>query len=177
MNDVMIDFETLGVSPEAVIVQVAGVYFDRYTGETYDEILINIDIQSVIDEGFIMDWSTINFWLSQNKEAQQSVFDNAIDRVKIIPAMKEFNDFLKMPYTSIWSHKDFDFVLLRNYLKLLGIEPTFDFRAGKDIRTLTDLANISSKDYPREGIHHNALDDCKFQIKYCVDCFNQLKQK
>lgn len=32
MKDVMIDIETLGTSQNSVMVQIAGVYFDRYTG-------------------------------------------------------------------------------------------------------------------------------------------------
>lgn len=29
----------------------------------------------------------------------------------------------------------------------------------------------------RKGIHHNALDDCKFQVQYCVAALNIIKER
>jgi len=45
----------------------------------------------------------------------------------------------------------------------------------KDIRTLVEIANVAPQKTERVGIAHNALDDCLFQVKYCVRCFKKLK--
>ena len=176
MKDVMIDLETLGISQNAVIVQMAGVYFDRFTGVTFREICINVSVQDSVNQGFEMNPNTVLWWLKQSKEAQKSVFETDVNDIEsAYTAMRTFNDFLQNAYC-IWSHNSFDFPLVQNHLKKLNITPKFSYRAGKDIRTLTDLAWIDPKDYDCVGVAHNALDDCKFQIKYCVDAFNKLRK-
>jgi len=54
----------------------------------------------------------------------------------------------------------------------------FHYRQTRDIRTLTHLAghqrNESTID-PKDKTH-NALEDCLYQVKYCVECFNKLKE-
>lgn len=173
MTDVMIDFETFGNGKNACVVQVGAVYFNRRNGQIQDEFKVNIDAQSCIESGGEFDASTVYWWLSQSPEAIKSIL--AEPRVDIRKAMMDLNLFLTQA-DNIWSHATFDFVILTETLKRLGIKPNFRYQAARDIRTLTDLAKLSTKDpqFAREGTHHDALDDCKFQVKYCVAAFNKI---
>lgn len=44
----------------------------------------------------------------------------------------------------------------------------------RDIRTLVNLSGIDLKTYDWNKKTHNALDDCKFQVTYCVDAMKKL---
>lgn len=175
MKDVMIDFETFGNGKNACVCQVGAAYFDRVTGEIGRTISFNIDARSVQASGGELDADTVYWWLRQSKEAIESLM--AGEMLHAEDAMDQLNDFLA-DAEFIWSHATFDFVILTETLKRLRIKPKFSYRAARDIRTLMDLAKVSTKSGGvREGTHHNGLDDCKFQIKYCVEAFRKLAKK
>lgn len=172
MKHVMIDFETLATSPNAAVIQIGGVYFDPENNTLGEQFKTNVNWNSLTGE---LDPNTIKWWLGQSDAARASILDT--ENTKVMDetrAFREFNDFL-MRARSIWSHATFDFVILTNTLKRLGIKPSFSYKAGKDIRTLTHLANLPKQGGKREGVHHDALDDCKFQVQYCVECIKTLK--
>lgn len=167
MEDVMIDFETLGHRYDAVIIQIAGAYFSRSTGEVSKTFIRNVNASSELRNGFKVDGSTIYWWLSQSDEARKSIErTNAVDS---LTAMTDFNEFLR-DAKYIWSHATFDFVILMNHLDRLNIKASFTYRKARDIRTLLDVTHISNR-IKRDGVHHNALDDCLHQIKYCIGGF------
>jgi hypothetical protein len=174
MKDVMLDLETFGNSYNAVVVQIGICYFDRYTGDIGDKLLINIDADSSIKAGFCADASTIYWWLSQSKEAQDSICN--VEKMQVSKAIYLVNEFLSKA-KAIWSHATFDFVILMNHLNKLSLKPKFHYRAARDLRTLVDLTDIDYSTRERVGIHHNALDDCIFQVGYAVDCFNKLRKE
>lgn len=165
MKDVMIDVETLGNGKNALLIQIGAVYFDRHTGEIGDGFKVNIDAIDCGNSGGEFDADTVYWWLSQSREAIDSVI--AEPREKIGLAMVKFCAFL-CHAEAVWSHATFDFVIIQETLKRLGLPP-LKYKLARDIRTLVDLAGINTKKYERLGIHHDALDDCNFQIKYCVD--------
>lgn len=172
MKDVMIDFETFGNGDNKVVCQLGAVYFDKKTGELGKELLINIDAASHIALGGVIDASTVYWWLGQSKEAQQSVI--AEPRLDVKDAMQVTNDFLKGA-ARVWSHATFDFVTLMQTMKLCGIKPNVSYKSGMDLRTLVYLAGESVSQHKREGLHHNGLDDAKFQVKYAVAAMRALK--
>lgn len=169
MTDIMIDLETLGTSSNAAVVQIGACFFNRATGEIGRSLRINVrpDV-GVIDSDSVM------FWLSQSKGAQNSIL--AEPRKGSKEAFEELNKFIQGA-KYIWSHATFDFVILTNTLRVLGIKPMFRYQAARDIRTLQDLAGYPMPSKGREGVHHDALDDCKFQVAYCVAAFNALAVK
>jgi hypothetical protein len=173
MKDVMLDFETFGNGKNAAVCQVGAVYFDRRTGETGASLKINIDAESAEESGAALDASTVYWWLSQSPEAIASVI--AEPRIPIRDAFQTLDSFLSNA-DGIWSHATFDFVILQETVKRLGMKPTFKYKAARDIRTLVDLAGINTKspEFVRDGVHHDALADCYFQIKYCVAALQAL---
>jgi hypothetical protein len=172
MNDLMLDLETFGVSPNSIIVQLGACYFNRETGEIGKTFCENIDTPSAQGYGLTIDASTINWWLSQSKNAQESILKEPRTNIKIV--LEQFQEFA-IDATQVWSHATFDFVILLNAYNKVGLKFPFHYRAPRDIRTLTDLANIDPKSYKMQGLEHNALEDCKHQVKYCCDCFKKLK--
>jgi len=169
----MLDLETLSTGNNAVIVQIGACYFDNKTGDIGDEFSINVDIDSAMETGLTVDGDTIKWWMEQSDEARSAVFTRP---QKLVQALTDFNKFVKNVDDVIWSHATFDFVILMNAYEKSGIKSKFSYKSDRDIRTLVNMPGIKKKEFPPVGIHHNALDDCRFQVQYVVDYLNQLRK-
>lgn len=172
MKDLMIDIETMGTGNNAVMIQLAGVFFNKDTGETGDEFCMGIDVKSCLDWGFVTTQETIDWWANQDQNILRHIQETAypVDHV-----IEWFYDFYKNTKgdIKIWSHATFDFVIVQNYLAKIGKHMVH--KNARDIRTLVDLSGIDLKKYDWKMKTHDALDDCKFQIKYCVDAMKLIK--
>lgn len=171
MKDVMLDFETLGNGKDKCLCQVGACFFDRTTGEIGATFKANIDPASHVKAGGVIDAATVFWWMQQSDAARASVLAPGRD---ITQVLNELNDFLA-PAARIWSHATFDFVTLNDTLRQLGIKPRYSYKAGLDIRTLVYLAGTSVSATVRTGVHHDALEDCFHQVKYCVTALNSIK--
>ena len=171
MNDIMLDIETLGTGPNAVIIQIAALDFNRETGEIGDHVDLALSLKESMDKGFSVDASTLSWWLETDSKLLSRIVSSGGG---IQDRLFKLRNFLNKPEVKIWSHATFDFPLVQNYLKTFGVEPV-DFRAARDIRTLVDLSGINLDDYDWNAKTHDALDDCKFQVRYCVDAIGKLK--
>lgn len=172
MNDVMLDLETLGNGKDKCVCQIGAIFFDNSTGELGNRFKVNVDAASHMKLGAQMDAPTVYWWLKQSKEAQNSITSGEL--VDITTAITQLNEFLR-PAKRIWSHATFDFVTIQETFKQCGVKPTFKYSAGLDLRTLTYLGGVKVDKIAREGIHHDALDDCIYQVKYCVSALNAVK--
>lgn len=173
MKDLMIDIETMGNTHNAVMIQLAGIFFDRNTGETGAEFCRSISIETCKEFGFSTDDSTVKWWSEQNQDVLNDILLKSEHALEV---MNGFVDFLGNDIRDIvvWSHATFDFVIVQNYLKTLT-KSYMNYKGARDIRTLVDLSGIDLNNYDWTNKTHNALDDCKFQIKYCVDALNLIK--
>lgn len=172
MKDVMIDIESLGKGENKCVVQIGACFFDRDTGEIGASFKRNIDAISAEREGFKLDADTVYWWLAQSDQARQSILADPKEDIRTV--FHALNIFLE-PATQIWSHATFDFVTIMETYRKLNIKPSFGFRTARDIRTLMDIVRITV-DRKREGVHHDALDDAKHQVKYCMEAFDRLKE-
>ncbi|MEL7445578.1 MAG: 3'-5' exonuclease [Pseudomonadota bacterium] len=172
MSDLMIDIETMGTGHNAAMIQLAGVFFDRATGQLGEEFCENISLESCLAEGFEKDASTEQWWSEQNPDVLAQITKNPLPARDAIGL---YSDFVgRGKGLSVWSHATFDFVIVQNYLKAFGAR-TMPYRGARDIRTLVDLSGIDLDQYDwKSGKTHNALDDCKFQITYCVDAMRAI---
>lgn len=175
MSDLMIDIETMGNTHDAAMIQLAGVFFNRETGETGAEFCENICLDSCLAEGFAKNEETEQWWSKQNQEVLAEITKNPSPVRDVI---KRFADFIGNDRDLIvWSHATFDFVIVQNYLRSFGAG-RMPFRGARDIRTLVDLSGIDLDQYDWSvSKTHNALDDCKFQVTYCVDAMNAIGGK
>ena len=180
MRELMVDIETMGNNVNSPIVQIGAVYFSLETGETGDEYLINLDLDDAIRNGATPDGRTIYWWLSQSKEARQSIVDNPdCETMFEDQGLRDFNEFWSRA-KRVWSHATFDFVILMNAMRRREINPTVHYRKARDIRTLTSLADMTKAEIDnfqveREGVHHNGLDDAIYQVAYCHAAYKRIK--
>lgn len=169
MKDLMVDIETLGstkaISP--VITQIGACYFEPLTGEIGPEFYENISIQDGIRAGLEVDGDAIEFWLRQSN---RSFLDNPRPIVEVLNELRNFSFEAKR----VWAHATFDFPVLVNAYKLLGLDKPFSFRYMRDIRTLVDLAGVEIPKVPESSKVHDALMDCHYQVEYYTKCLKEL---
>ena len=172
MKDLMVDIETLGNTSTAVITQIGACYFNRYNGETGDEFTMNINPHTCLNSGLTMDYDTVKWWMSQPKEDRGWMEDGA----SLVVVLYKFYEFCKHGTETVWAHATFDFPILMNAYRAISHKFPFHFRSMRDIRTLVDLSGLDF-DKKKKDKNHNALDDCKYQVEYCVECFKALRKE
>jgi len=170
-KELMIDIETTGTTHDAVMIQLGATFFNR-DGTLGPAFCENISRQSCIDLGFIETQSTLDWWAKQNQQIFNDILEN---NAPVDIALGAFRTFVNHHNSKaqIWSHATFDFVIIQNYLRKLGLEP-LPYKKARDIRTLTDLSGLDLNAYDWNKKTHNALDDCIFQVEYCTDAFKKL---
>jgi oligoribonuclease (3'-5' exoribonuclease) len=175
MKDLMIDIETLDTKSTAVITQIGACLFDRQTGEIGDTFLVNLSVGDALMFGLTVNEETISWWRQQLNRSWLN------SPIKFKTALAAFLNFCeKRTIKAVWSHATFDIPILTNAFRVCKLELPFHFRDCRDIRTLVDLAGISKDEMKAKTTAektHNALDDCIYQVEYCVNCFKKLKNE
>lgn len=172
MNHLMVDIETLGSGPRSVITQIGACYFDLNgnVGGTFEA---NINIQSALDVGLVIDGDTIKWWFGQPKEAQTFVKNTDT----IITVLRRFQNFC-VGAEHVWSHATFDMPIIFNAYRECGIKIPFHYRTPRDIRTLCWLWGGDYEDLKKQFVKenaHDALSDSIYQVKYVAHCYKEIE--
>ena len=170
MNHIMLDIETMGTSTNAAIMAIGACYFDPATGEIGDTFHQQVDITS---NGKI-DASTVIWWMKQSDDARSKFYNN--DKAGHINAvLADFANFVKLN-CQVWGNGiAFDNVIVRNAYD--GREP-WKFWNDRDVRTMVELGHAigidPKRDFPFEGVKHDALADAIHQAKYVSSIWQAL---
>ena len=171
----MMDLETLSVRPNAVILVIGAIKFNR--GETWQEKNITMSdiekrdffytriiIKSCTNIGLHIEASTEKWWKEQSDDVRHEAIKHT-DRVPLRQALVDFkNWFGTCPRTKIWGNgSSFDCTILGEAYKRCEIDVPWKFWLERDLRTITDLGGIRMCDLPQYKKHH-ALFDCYRQI-------------
>jgi len=183
-TDVMIDIETTGRNPGCAIIQIAAVPFNMNTGAISTNVFkmsINLDKQK--QKGFNLDNGTIGWWKKENPNLfrQLSTSNNHYVDVgsKFQKWFRSLNDSKNI---RVWGNSNrFDLGIIEGwYQKSIGtkqFEPFWNTWLERDVRTLAMLDPIIKSNTKFVGVKHNAIDDCKHQIKYCRAIVRKYKLK
>jgi hypothetical protein len=178
MKDVIIDIETLSTLPNAIILTIGAIKFNRFEKlkefDDYETLYIRIDIKSCQNVGLKSDISTVKWWKEQNKDIRYEAINHP-DRKSIQEALIELSNFISNSHF-IWSQGSFDSVILENAYRACKIDIPWKFWNIRDSRTLFDIMNIDLKmiEYKKESVH-NALIDCYRQLIATSNAFQKLK--
>jgi DNA polymerase III epsilon subunit-like protein len=161
----MLDIETMGNESFSSILSIGALEFDIETGNTGREFYVNVDLQSCLDLGLIVNASTIMWWLRQNEQARKDLTER--QSIPIRQALMEFAQFCNKDY-QIWGNSArFDCGILQNAYNKAGILIPWDFRKERCVRTLVSFNPEIKDGFTPIGTAHNALSDCYFQVGYC----------
>lgn len=176
MNNVMVDLETLGITPGSVILSIGAVAFDLATKQLGKEFYVVIDTPSCLDYGLTTDNSTLQWWQNQSDDARK-VLDQAksIEFSKpLYEALLEFDKFLTgfdINSVQIWGNgSDFDNAMLTCAYAAIDRNIPWKFWNNRCFRTVRSL--FPEKHLDRIGTFHNALDDAKTQANHLIKIMN-----
>lgn len=167
MTDVMLDIETFSTKPNAVILTIGAIKFDRDVDsvpsvEKMDTFYRRITVESNLEKNRHICPRTKQWWSQQTDEARFEIEDPK-NRVGLKIALEDFKEWFGKS-TYVWSHgDDFDTVIVGDAMCQYDIETPWKFYNTRDTRTLFDLADIKPWDLPKVNKHH-ALYDCHNQI-------------
>lgn len=169
MNHLMLDFETLGNTPDAAVVSLGACLFDK--AGINERKLWHFDIQEQFNARRQPSADTIRWWLDQSAKAK-NVFDKCKTEgtsMRIIGP--EIVAMCKGKDVRAWGNgATFDVTIAEHILLQLRLEIPWKFWNIRCYRTLKNIADIEAGK-KREGTHHNALDDSAFQAQNVIDYF------
>jgi DNA polymerase III epsilon subunit-like protein len=167
--DIMVDLETMGTGYDAAIVSIGAVVMvDTQRDGLGADLYIPVSLQSSMDHGLSVSAGTIMWWMEQDEPARLALVDGAVPLPRALELLTEFirgaaNDVVSS--VKIWGNgATFDNVILRNAYKACGMEAPWRFWNDRCYRTLKAL-HPEVKLPDRGGVHHNALDDARYQAK------------
>lgn len=178
-NDFSIDLETLGSKYNAPVLAIGIAAFNRDTGKVGPTHYVEIEIADAMRNG-LLTASTLVWWMSQSDSARQVFTKPSKNKLPLKTALQSTGDFLRgvgKGVPTVWGNgSSFDITILEHAFDVAGegLEPPWSFWNIRDMRTAVDMAGVKTKDYPRVGTHHNALDDAVFQAEVIADCFAKI---
>jgi hypothetical protein len=157
-KEVMVDIETLGTTPNSVILTIGALKFERNKGlqklEDLEQFSCRIDVNSCVYLGLEINKETEEWWENQSEVARNEVF-NTENRIPIKEALLKLSDFCR-GCKCFWANSpNFDFVILENCYRKCGLEYPWKFWLLRDTRTVYDLGNVRLI-----GTAHTSLSDC-----------------
>ena len=176
----MIDIETFGTKPNSVIVSIGAVGFNLKTGEIGSLFYTEISAEDCVKQGLEIDAATVEWWLKQSKEAQNSLVRSNTTKHKLKVGLLNLARYICNNYhpdASIWANSpSFDLVILKNAFEKVGLTAPWKHNKERDVRTLLSLIPEVKKEISFKGIKHYAIDDCKHQINCCCEVWKRLNQ-
>lgn len=173
---IMFDLETLDNKNSACILSIGAAEFNLKTGEIGETLNIRVDLQSCIDEGLTISAGTIMWWLQQSDEARATIYNTT--GIPLDEALDEVFKFVKScgDEVVVWGNgSTFDISILEHAFYKFFTELPWKFYNVNDVRTIVNINPKIKKNCKFEGAKHNALDDCKHEIKYLCDTYKTIK--
>lgn len=155
----MLDIETLGTRPGAVVMSAALV---RFADEAHCEAVLSIPEQQTL--GLEIDPATHEWWGRQPPEAWARTTQNPVPLVAGLQYLATWITWAG-PDPLIWCHgATFDAPLLGEVYRRAGLACPWPYWSVRDTRTLYDLAGVDVKAYAVPP-PHIALNDAIGQVR------------
>lgn len=175
IKHVMFDIETLGTEPESVVTSLGVVAFYK-DGEVISSFETYFNIQQQLAAGMTVSGNTLVWWLKQSEEAKNSLVFGQEGRYNGVADMLINFDLWVADYglkenTTYWANgASFDFPILEGLYSKFGEDgPPWKYYNQRCFRTIKGLPGANDVKPKREGVHHDALDDAKFQMDWLLN--------
>jgi hypothetical protein len=173
---VMIDIETLGLTPKAVILTIGAVRF--CSKNIHEYFYVRLYWQEQIDRGAEVNGGTLNFWLNQSQRLIDETFFTE-GRVHETTALLELDSwFGSLGFDSTWCvwarSPTFDLAILNDRFKFHGMKAPWTYRQERCVRTASMLGQTRPT---KPGAKHHALDDAVYQAKEVQPFLRRLKDE
>lgn len=167
----MVDLETLAVSPKSVVLSLGAVHFDPYSDQIGSSLYMKIDLDDQDKLGREIDPNTIDWWAKQDPKIMEEAF-SPNDRIPLQEAIDRFHKFA-WGCDAFWSHgATFDLVILEDIYRQSNRTVPWQYWQLRDTRTLFDIGY--EPNMPQNS-KHDALQDARRQAIGVQNIFKQLK--
>jgi hypothetical protein len=173
MINIMIDLETLDTTPDAAILSIAAVAFDRYGNiagklHRYTEDCPSGSATKSTD--------TILWWMVQDEEARR--LQAGAERAPLTRVLEEVSAFFgsfEGQEIAVWGNgAAFDNVILRRAYERNGLEAPWLYRQDRCYRTLAKLFPcVKASEFA--GTKHDALADAMNQARHLWEILKKIK--
>lgn len=156
----MFDLETLGVRPDAAIVEIGACLFDPHGEGPLRTFSVCLDVTR---QGGSVDSGTVDFWLQQSEAARLHLVKAS--KLPTLEALDAFEAFLQPTgaITGVWSHGPaFDVTILQSLYNRVCRPVPWNYRHIRDTRTIMEavkLLGLPEPQYPKDGTAHSGIDD------------------
>jgi hypothetical protein len=185
------DIETLGKKSDSVVLSLACIAFTFEDDTPYSEYILNgfyvkFDPVEQIKMGRTVDQDTIEWWKKQSEEARK-VTKPSKDDVHVKQGLKLLREYIektdydwKVGYC--WSRGNyFDFPMIEDLHRQVGLELPFNTWKIRDIRTMIDVLTGDDRGQyelrnglPAEYVAHHALHDAALDVMRMKEIFKSL---
>lgn len=178
---VALDLETLGTSPDSVILAIGAVAVCEETGQRRRFYSVcNANAQP----GRTVSRSTLDWW-SKQSDAARAAFDEAHKQeapmlTTVLEQLTQWIGDLGLTHdVFVWGNgANFDVAMLEHAYKQISDFVPWSYKNVRDMRTLYDITLRLGMDIKgntiRVGTHHNALDDAEFQANVIMESLHQI---
>lgn len=178
--NIMVDVETLGLTPGSVILSIGACVFDPYgtrgIGETFQK---NICIDSAQRAGLTINGKTVVWWLGQSLQARSAM---TADDDMLGNVLSDFSEWWTDQTTGqgpglIWAWgANFDPGMLEAAYLAAGLHAPWRYDSVRCARTICRMAGIDHKGEWSEpdDVPHVALSDAKVQARMVTAAMRQI---
>lgn len=175
MGHIMLDLETLGRGPDAVIVSIGAVEFS-IDNPCISDFYVCVEAEGQAAGGAVIDASTVLWWLQQPQAARGELISEAIRRQPLGTALESLAAWVRggaeRTYRVWGNGSSFDCVILRRAYERCGVTTPWDWWNDRCYRTLTDLCPTIPRIAPE--VPHHALHDARAQAQHAHLCLRAL---
>lgn len=169
MQHVMIDLETWGTKPGAMLRSIGAVTFDPNSGTLGSTFYANIADAGQEVIGLHKDPSTVEWWAEQSAEAQAALTENQQPLADVLVDFTQWWEDVRGVF--VWGHgASFDPVLLEAAYAACGKKAPWSFWNVRCCRTVLALSNRRPA-RNADDVHHNALHDAQAQARAVAASF------
>lgn len=176
-NKIMVDIETLGVTPGCMILSIGATVFDYPGPQAYERDLhVKISMASQVIAGLRIEPETVAWWKNQPRMTWKSETEYPVPLEK---ALNTFEDYLLQfePY-SLWASGNFDIPIIDAAYRAAGKVSPIPYNRVGCYRTLRML-DTTYKKPARNGneIEHTALGDARYQGRIAKEILLRLSDR
>jgi hypothetical protein len=169
----MVDLETMAVTPRAVVLTLGAVHFNPYGNGYGDKLYLRFDLDDQDKLNREIDPNTLDWWAKQDPKVMEEAFSSD-DRVPLREAMDQFHKFA-WGCDAFWAHGSlFDIAILEDLYRQLEKPVPWQYWQIRDTRTIFDLG--WDPDMPQAS-KHDALQDAIRQSIGVQNIYAKLKIK
>jgi len=165
LDRVMVDIETLGTDPGAVILSIGAVRFGP--NKLGSQFYAKLSIASCQRAGLTVDGETLEWWREQDAPMPYGA-------KQLEDALLDFSEFL-VGSSEVWAYSPaFDCAILKHAYEVVDLDVPWHYQNERDCRTLAVLPQWPD-DIKQQGTEHDALDDAVFQARATASAPSRLE--